>query len=101
MYRGMLVAVTFTFHQVIDVLQLVKWLKIKGCSTVDAGSYRGQGRGYMYSIVVLAGEGQVYSTVRVYGGIVCIYDWVTLFTWYGHKNLANTVLTAAVSDLAL
>jgi hypothetical protein len=36
------------------------------------------------------------SSVRVYG---CIYDLVTLFTWYGHKNLVNTVLTAAVSDL--
>jgi len=36
--------------------------------------------------------------MAVYG---CIYDWVTLFTWYGHKNLVNTVLTAAVSDLAL
>jgi len=34
----------------------------------------------------------------IYG---CIYDWVTLFTWYGHKNLVDTVLTAAVSDLAL
>jgi hypothetical protein len=36
--------------------------------------------------------------VRVYGSI---YDCVTLFTWYGHKNLVNTVLTVAMSDLAL
>ena len=36
--------------------------------------------------------------MAVYG---CIYDCVTLFTWYGHKNLVDTVLTAAVSDLAL
>jgi hypothetical protein len=34
--------------------------------------------------------------VRVYG---LLYYWFTLFTWYGHKNLVNTVLTAAVSDL--
>ncbi len=31
-----------------------------------------------------------------------IYVVISLyFTWYGHKNLVNTVLTAAVSDLAL
>ncbi len=32
--------------------------------------------------------------LRIYGGISH-----TMFTWYGHKNLINTVLTAAVSDL--
>ncbi len=42
-------AVTFTCFQVIDVLQLVKWLEISG---VDAGA-GGQGRG---QIVVLAGH---------------------------------------------
>jgi hypothetical protein len=45
-----------------------------------------------HSVTALCGFNAVYG---------CIYDWVTLFTWYGHKNLVNTVLTAAVSDLAL
>jgi len=39
--------------------------------------------------------GTVYH-VRVYG-YMSMYH--TVFTWYGHKNLVNTVLTAAVSDL--
>ena len=34
--------------------------------------------------------------VRVYG---LMYDYVTLFTWYGHKILFYTVLTVVVSDL--
>jgi hypothetical protein len=44
---------------------------------------------------------RIFYDGRIY--ILCgfkdILGYITLFTWYGHKNLVNTVLTAAVSDL--
>ena len=36
---------------------------------------------------------------RVCPGLGYMSLYHTVFTWYGHKNLVNTVLTVAVSDL--
>ena len=61
---------------------------------------------YLYSVFMVESLGFRHVTVlklskhavRVYG---LIYDYVTLFTWYGHKILVYTVLTVVISDLAL
>ncbi len=43
-----------------------------------------------------------HSQATVHCAGLWIVSWyITLFTWYGHKNLVNTVLTVAMSDLAL
>ena len=52
-------------------------------------------RGFRYYVLIYMREKyyiyKLCGFMAVYG---CIYDWVTLFTWYGHKNLVDTVVGA-------